>query len=204
MKVNKFTFRFHKLLSEAKKMSLAVIHLLKHEHRVIEQVLRALEGVGFRLICEAEMPVEALSEIVDFMSQFVDGYHHAKEETYLFPALQRQGIVREGGPLGIIEREHQSERQLIDQLSKAIQDLKAGSEASKQIFTRAANQFVAHLTNHMQQEEAILLRLAEELFDPSDDEAVEKGFCQAEKEFGESTVKRYENLARTLEAKWAL
>jgi hemerythrin-like domain-containing protein len=185
-------------------MFLAVIHLLKHEHRVIEQVLRALEGVSFRLVCEEKIPVEALLEIVDFVSQFVDGYHHAKEETYLFPALQRQGIVREGGPLGIIEHEHQTERQLIDQLSKAIKDLKAGNGASKQVFTKAVSQFVTHLTNHMRQEEAILLRLAEELFDSSDSEALAKGFCQAEKEFGESTVKRYENLARTLEAKWAL
>lgn len=185
-------------------MSLPVMHTLKHEHRVIEQVLRALEGVCFRLACQESMPTEALSEMVDFISHFVDGYHHAKEETHLFPALQRHGIVRQGGPLGIIENEHKTERRLIDELNMAIEDLKAGSGGSRQVFIEAARKFIAHLTNHMQQEEAILFRLAEELLDSSEGEAVTRGFRQAEKEFGESTVKRYENLATTLEGRWAL
>jgi hemerythrin-like domain-containing protein len=185
-------------------MSLPVIHILKHEHRVIEQVLRALEGVCFRLACRERIPTEPLCEMVDFISNFVDHYHHTKEEVHLFPSLQRQGIVWQGGPLGVIEREHQTERKLIEDLNFAIQDLAAGSEASRQIFIEATRKFIAHLTNHMQQEETILFRLAEELVDSSDGEAVAQGFWQAEKEFGESTVKRYENLAMTLEAKWAL
>jgi hemerythrin-like domain-containing protein len=185
-------------------MSLPVIHTLKHEHRVIEQVLRALEGVCFRLACKERMPIEALSEIVDFMSHFVDGYHHMKEETHLFPALQRQGIVWEGGPLGIIEREHETERKLIDEFNLAIQGLQDGSEVSRQRLIEAARKFISHLSTHMQQEDAILFRLAEELVNSSDGEAVAKGFRQAKIEFGETAVKRYEDLATTLEGKWAL
>jgi hemerythrin-like domain-containing protein len=185
-------------------MSLSVIHTLKHEHRVIEQVLRALEGVCFRLACKEKIPAEPLSEMVDFISSFVDGYHHAKEETYLFPALRRQGIVWEGGPLGSIKREHEMECKLTEDLNLAIQDLEAGSEISGQVFIETARKFIAHMTTHMPQEEAILFRLAEELVDSSDGEAMAEGFRQAEKEFGESTVKRYENLAMTLEAKWAV
>jgi hemerythrin-like domain-containing protein len=185
-------------------MSLPVIHILKHEHRVIEQVLRAMEGVCFRLACKEMIPTEPLCEMVDFISNFVDRYHHTKEEVHLFPPLHRQGIVWQGGPLGAIEREHQTERKLIEDLNLAIQDLEAGSELSGQTFIEATRKFITHLTNHMQQEEAVLFRLAEELVDSSDGEAVAKGFRQAEKEFGESTVKQYENLAMTLEAKWAV
>jgi hemerythrin-like domain-containing protein len=185
-------------------MSLPVIHTLKHEHRVIEQVLRALEGVCFRLACKERIPTEPLSEMVDFISNFVDSYHHAKEETYLFPALGRQGIVWQGGPLGSIKREHEMECKLTEELNLAIRDLEAGSEISRQGFIETARKFIAHMTNHMPQEEAILFRLAEELVDSSDGEAMAEGFRQTEEEFGESKIKQYENLAASLEAKWAI
>lgn len=185
-------------------MGVAVMHTLKHEHRVIEQVMRAMEGVCFRLACEAEMPTAALEEMVDFIRQFVDGYHHAKEEQHLFPSLQRRGISWEGGALGSIEQEHKTERQLIDELQLATQGLQAGSEVSRQVFIEAARKLIAHLTHHMQQEEAILFRLADELFDATDSEAVAAGFRQAESDFGAGRVKQYEKLATALEEKWAL
>jgi hemerythrin-like domain-containing protein len=185
-------------------MALPIIHMLKHEHRTIERVLRAMEGLSFRLACKERVPAEALSEVVDFIGHFIDGYHHPKEETHLFPLLQKQGIVREGGPLGVIEHEHRIERHFIDQLQAAVQGLQADNEPCRQRFIEAARKYIAHLTTHMQQEEAILFRLAEELVDASDSQAAVSGFRQAEKEFGESAVQHYENLAAGLEEKWAL
>lgn len=185
-------------------MVFAPIHKLKHEHRVIEQVLRALEGVCFQLACKQPIPSQALSEIVDFTSRFVDTYHHAKEETGLFPRLEKHGIARQGGALGSIEHEHRLERRLIDDLNVTIEGLEAGSELSRHTFIDAARKFITHLTNHMQQEEAILFRLANELFDASDGEAIAAEFRHIETEFGEENLKRYENLAMALEEKWAL
>ena len=72
------------------------------------------------------------------------------------------------------------------------------------VFIEAARKYTAHLTTHMRQEEAILFRLAEELLDATDREAVTKDFRLAEAEFGASTVKQYEKLAESLEQRWAL
>jgi hemerythrin-like domain-containing protein len=185
-------------------MSLPIIHILKHEHRIIERVLRALEGVCYRLSFKETIPTEPLIEIVHFISEFVDGYHHAKEEAHLFPALQRQGIVRDGGPLGLIEHEHGVERDLIDELKIAIEGLKEVNEVSRKVFIERAHRYIKHLTNHMQQEDAILFRLAEELLDSSEAESLTKGFRQAEKEFGEGAVKQYEEVAANLEERWAV
>jgi hemerythrin-like domain-containing protein len=185
-------------------MSLSVIHILKHEHRIIERVLRALEGVCYRLGYKEAIPTETLTEIVDFISGFVDGFHHTKEEAHLFPALQRQGIVRDGGPLGLIEHEHGIERDLINELKIAIEGLKVENEVSRRVFIETAHRYIKHLTNHMQQEDAILFRLAEELLDSSEAESLTMGFRQAEKEFGEGAVRQYEELAANLEERWAV
>ncbi|MFY9572632.1 MAG: hemerythrin domain-containing protein, partial [Blastocatellia bacterium] len=69
------------------------LHTLKHEHRVIERALRALDGVCARLQWGQQVPAEVLAQLVDFVSTFADRHHHGKEEACLFPVLQRHGIV---------------------------------------------------------------------------------------------------------------
>src|SRR5262245_7965261 len=88
------------------------LHTLKHEHRVIERALRALDGVCSRLEWGQSVPQDVLSRLVNFFSAFANRYHHGKEESYLFPALERRGITRNGGPLGVMENEHDIERGL--------------------------------------------------------------------------------------------
>ena len=44
------------------------------------------------------MPVDAITKMVAFSKTFVDACHHGKEESCLFPCLEKKGIPREGGP----------------------------------------------------------------------------------------------------------
>jgi hemerythrin-like domain-containing protein len=85
-------------------------HTLKHEHRIIGQVLRALEGICIRLELNEAVPVEALVHTLDFVQIYADRFHHEKEETYLFPALQQCGLQAQSGPLEFLRQEHQIER----------------------------------------------------------------------------------------------
>jgi hemerythrin-like domain-containing protein len=34
-----------------------------------------------------------------FLKEFADRCHHGKEEDFLFPALEKAGIKKEGGPI---------------------------------------------------------------------------------------------------------
>src|SRR5215208_3684958 len=106
----------------------APFHYLKHEHRVIEQVLRALEGICLLLQTETQVPVEDISQSVEFISRYTDGFHHGKEEQYLFPTLQKLGISWENGALGKIEHEHNIERDLLRKLENSVQGLQKGSQ----------------------------------------------------------------------------
>ena len=42
-------------------------HLLRHEHRVIEQAMRALEGMCIRMMAGSDVPDEELSKLLDFI-----------------------------------------------------------------------------------------------------------------------------------------
>jgi hemerythrin-like domain-containing protein len=176
-------------------------HLLKHEHRVIEQAMRGLEGICFRMKTGVAVPGEDLGKALNFVHHYIDGFHHMKEETLLFPALKQLGFGREGGPLDFLQMEHDRERQLMKELEQAINADRHQSSSEK--FVTAAQQFKDHLINHMQREETMLFPLLEELLD---DPLKDSLLLEMSLENRESIemIMRYENLAGELERKWSV
>ena len=178
------------------------LNVLKHEHRVIERALRALDGVCFRLEWGQHVPPEVLLQLVDFISTFADRYHHGKEERYLFPVLQRQGIQRDEGALGVIEQEHRIEGELAAEMGRAIIEYRDAE--SKQRFVVAARRYTAHLLGHIDKEDGILLRLADEILDDEDKASLREGFERADAELGAGANEKYDGIASELERVWAL
>lgn len=179
------------------------LHTLKHEHRVIERALRGVRGICAKLDSGEQVPLEIMSDIVDFVQGFADRFHHGKEESYLFPALQRQGIALEGGSLGAITHEHEVERALTTELDRALRGLKEGDELAIEIFVEAATRYTDHLTGHIRHEDAILFRFADEMLDEEEKETLGDNFKQAAGDLGEGEVERYEQIATRLEQDWA-
>lgn len=177
-------------------------HLLRREHRVIEQAMRALEGMCFRIRAGSSVPSEELSKLLDFIRNYTDRFHHAKEETYFFPALEQIGIQDENGPLAFLRDEHETERRLLSDLELAVEEYSHDSVAGAK-FVSAALQFKDHLIEHMQHEEAILFRLAEETLDDLVKDSLTHAFAEANVEDREWT-QRYEQLAKELERTWTV
>jgi hemerythrin-like domain-containing protein len=179
-------------------------HTLKHEHRIIGQVLRALEGICIRLELNEAVPVEALVHTLDFVQIYADRFHHEKEETYLFPALQQCGLQAQSGPLEFLRQEHQIERQLLIDLGAAITAYQHGDESAKHRISEIARNYCDHLINHMGREDAILFTLAEELLDEATKTSITSAFAQAEQGFGKKSVAHYEEIAADLEQAWSV
>lgn len=179
-------------------------HTLKHEHRIIEQALRALEGVCTRLELGEEIPLAALVQTLDFVQIYADRFHHEKEEMHLFPALQQSGVQVEGGPLGFLKHEHQVERQLLIELGGAVTDYRNHDETAKPRIISSARNYSRHVLSHMRREDSILFLLAEELMDEPTKTALNYAFAKAEHGFGEKSVDHYEELAAQLEKAWAV
>lgn len=183
-------------------------HILKHEHRTIEKGLRALDGVCARLGSGTNLspgvPASALLEIIEFMIEFADGYHHGKEETVLFPALERRGIPREGGPLGAMEHEHQIERELIADLRLAASLYREGNADAARRFVECAQSYLRLLVGHIEKEDSILFRLGDEILDDDDKAVVIERFKQADIDSGGRSLQEFEKIASQLEEEWAI
>ncbi len=179
-------------------------HTLKHEHRIIEQVLLALEGMCMRLELGEAIPLEALIHTLDFVQIYADRFHHEKEEMHLFPALEQSGMQVEGGPLGFLKHEHHVERQLLIDLGVAVSDNRHGDEAAQHRIIDIARNYSRHLLSHMRCEDSILFMLAEELLDEPTKTAINYAFAKAEHGLGEKSVEHYEKLAAQLEKDWTI
>lgn len=127
------------------------IALLRDEHEVIIQALTVLERLGALLDRARPPDRQALRWLVDFCRTFVDGSHHAKEEQYLFPALEHQGIEREGGPLGAMLEEHEASRRLLAAMD---------SDDPAAVATAIAR-YTTLVRVHIEKENGILFRLAD-------------------------------------------
>lgn len=179
-------------------------HSLKHDHRVIEKALRALDGVCTRLGWGERVPADVLSSLVGFISEFADRYHHGKEERYLFPALERRGIAIADGPLGIITSEHLAEQELTADMKSAIEGYREFDVESARAFAWAARRYADHLLGHMVREDALLFRIADEVLDDDDKDMLADEFTRARLSLGPFVYEQLEQRAVRLEEEWSI
>ena len=177
--------------------------ILKHEHRIIERALHALDGMCQKLEHSEPVPPQALSQVVDFIRIFADGCHHKKEETHLFPTLERNGVPREGGPVGMMLYEHEMGRALVAEMDQAAKAYQAGDAEAADRFVQAGRRYIQLLTQHIFKEDNILFRIAEEALDDPTMISLEKAFEEIEAETGPLTHEQYERIAEEMEKAWA-
>lgn len=143
---------------------------LRHEHDVFVHALTLLENIGKRL--EARTPVDrsALAWLTDFFRTFVDQCHHGKEEQHLFPALERRGIPRVRGPLGVMLLEHERGRDLI----------RAMSQEDDRAVAAAIREYGALLRSHIEKENGVLFPLAEQVLSDEEQGGLARDFATLE------------------------
>jgi hemerythrin-like domain-containing protein len=159
------------------------IEELKNEHRGVEAALRILEGICSK--AEKARRIDAARDIerlLEFFAVFVDTCHHGKEEALLFPALEREGVSRRGGPIGVMLAEHVSGRTHIAGMRRALAEAQAGRSGAVEDFLGHARGYAALLRQHIFKEESVLFRLAEDRLPEKVKVELVQGFERIEEE----------------------
>jgi hemerythrin-like domain-containing protein len=156
------------------------IDVLMQEHRVIEQVLDALDMAAARLARGEVVPARFFLDAADFASGFADGCHHRKEEGVLFPTMKQHGGPSGGGAIEVMLDEHEQGRGYVRQLREAARQLDAGDSAAARRVIAAARGYVALLRDHIAKEDEMLFPLAGELIPESAQAGVVAAFEEVE------------------------
>jgi len=135
---------------------------LMAEHNAVLVALQILEKVEAALGSE-EQASEHLAQLLDFFKGFVDRCHHGKEEDVLFPELERRGVGRENGPIGVMLYEHELGRGHVRAMSEALDQLRRGEPGAAASISEHGQNYRAMLWAHIEKENAVLFRMADRL-----------------------------------------
>ena len=138
---------------------------------------------------------------LDFIRHFADQCHHLKEEKILFLALEEHGIPSDGGPIGMMLMEHEERRSYVREMAAAIVPLEAKNEAATTSLFSSARAYIRLLREHIQKEDEILFRMADEVISADEQKKLLAAFAEHEaEEMGAGVHEKYLTIARELES----
>jgi len=176
---------------------------LKAEHEGIRVMLGILNEVARRLDAGETVDLPDLPKIVDFLSTFADRCHHGKEEDLLFPTLEKCGIPREGGPIGVMLEEHNLGREHIRAMRDALDRMASNDEGATRDFAIHARGYAELLDQHIEKEQGILFAMADQVLSPEQQDELYEGFEAIERErIGPGKHEEYHALLAVLAAKY--
>lgn len=153
--------------------------LLMEEHEIILRGLKVLEALAGRATRGEPVPAGAVDALIGFLTGFADTHHHHKEEEILFPAMEEAGFPRDAGPVGVMLHEHDQGRALIAAMREAAPRA-GGTAAERAQFAKAAMTYAALLAGHIDKENQVLFRMADQAIPREDQKRVDQAFDEFE------------------------
>ncbi|MDJ0522511.1 MAG: hemerythrin domain-containing protein [Planctomycetota bacterium] len=161
--------------------------VLEHEHRLISQVLEALEKAVDR-----EMPADFYKRAVEFIEVYATRYHHAKEEDILYRYLMDHGMPRDYGPLGIVLEEHDYGDEYVERMRTQLAD------GDLPGVVETVREWVVLLKRHVETEEDLLLPMGRAMLTEEEIGEVAARFDEVPPP--EPSLEHWEELGRGLES----
>jgi len=154
--------------------------ILRKEHDAILKMLDALDQTSLQLLAGAPVQPSTLQGLLEFFQLFADRCHHGKEENLLFPLLERRGIPRDGGPIGVMLTEHEQGRVLIQKMKDAAAELAKAPQAAATRWAEAASEYSQLLREHIMKENNVLFHMAEQILSLDEQTSLGADFAKAE------------------------
>jgi hemerythrin-like domain-containing protein len=115
--------------------------------------------------------------------------------------MEAHGIPSEGGPVGMMLMEHEEGRSYVRAMLAAISLIEAKNEAAQESLLGAAQAYCRLLREHIQKEDEVLFRMADEVISAEEQKKVSAAFAQHEaEEMGAGAHEKYLKIAAELDA----
>jgi hemerythrin-like domain-containing protein len=138
-----------------------VTQVMVEEHRLILRMIALLERNVERMEQGRFRNWQFFLDAVDFIRNYADRFHHAKEEDVLFEALVKNGMPQENSPVAAMLMTHDQGRNLVRAMEEAALKAQAGEAGQIPVIAENARGYAALLRDHIDKEDNILYPLAE-------------------------------------------
>lgn len=171
-----------------------ITQALSEEHqnilKVIDAVLKEcneIEGGG------KDLDKEYFTKVVDFIKNYADRYHHAKEEDILFKVMLENAEGMHCNPIPVMLHEHDEGRHYVKGLEEGLANSDRGL-----ILTNASG-YCHLLRDHIYKEDNILYPMAEEALSEELKEEVQAKYKKVNDElFSDKELQKYLDLVSSI------
>jgi hemerythrin-like domain-containing protein len=115
--------------------------------------------------------------------------------------MEAHGIPNEGGPIGMMLAEHEEGRSYVRAMFEAVGKIEGGDPSAQAALFENAKQYLRLLREHIQKEDDILFRMADEVIPEDEQRQLLKDFETHEaEEMGAGVHEKYLTIAEELES----
>lgn len=176
-----------------------ITQALVDEHKLILRMIALLERNAPRTAVGTYSNWQFYLDGVDFIRNFADRFHHAKEEDVLFEALVTNGMPRQNSPIAAMLMEHDQGRAYVKAVETAAGQALSGTPGQGGIIAENALAYAELLRGHIAKEDDILYPLAERVIPDTMRDAIIAGYTAAEAKTAADFTARYEQLVSAYE-----
>lgn len=180
-------------------MKTNITQVLMDEHQLILRMIALLEQNAAKTATGTYTNWQFYLDGIDFVRQYADRFHHAKEEDVLFEALVNNGMPREHSPVAAMLMEHEHGRIFIRNLEEAVQEALAGRDDHYQLIAYNAQGYASLLKDHIDKEDNILYPLAERVLPEAVRPGIISGYHRAETQIAENFSSHYQSVVELYE-----
>jgi hemerythrin-like domain-containing protein len=157
-----------------------ITQALVDEHRLILRMITLLERNAARTAEGSYSNWKFYINGVDFIRNYADRFHHAKEEDVLFEALVKNGMPRENSPIAAMLMEHDQGRAFVMAMETAALEAQSGQSGRERTIADNALAYATLLREHIAKEDEILYPLAERVIPDTMRDGIIAGYAAAE------------------------
>ena len=150
------------------------LRIITEEHQNLWRIAITIDQVADEMEAGSKVDPAFFSAIFDYIEQFMDGCHHAKEDEFLFPAL-RQRSPEAAAIIDRLQVEHRNGPAVLKSLREQLAATVIGT-ASNAEFAEALRTYTQNLKAHIRTEEKDAMPLARELLTAEDWALIDKAF----------------------------
>ncbi|MBF0443762.1 MAG: hemerythrin domain-containing protein [Oligoflexales bacterium] len=158
-----------------------VTQKLMNEHKLIIEYLHFIQTiVRLEDTSRRDRFIEQYgNRITDFIQNFADKYHHAKEENILFRYMSAPHVLTHCNPLQQMLSEHSQGREFVAGMSRSL------NEKNFPLFCENALAYAILLNEHIFKEDNVLYPMAENGLTPTEKKSVNEEYEMIEMKFNE-------------------
>jgi hemerythrin-like domain-containing protein len=180
-------------------MKTDVTQVMVAEHQLILRMIVLVEKNTERMLQGRFRNWQFFLDAVDFIRNYADRFHHAKEEEVLFVALVKNGMPEKSSPIEAMLMEHDQGRIFVRAMEDAAQRAMLGELGQIPVIAENARDYAKLLRGHIDREDTILYPLAERVLPEEVRPAMLEGYARAE-EANPGLAERYRRMVEENEA----